>query len=530
MSLLNDTQPVIDSLELYRISQPVAILIHLRDNILPSGSERAQIRRSLETARAWLSDHVHTGGTVNEPEVAVIRQYISHYSSLIAPIRRLFPDLLTRILLDPSIHGMFWMSKFKKRQSMYERPIVVPGNPHAAEVSHYWRAVSLASPQFWSSFNITACGRGDRGPDSLRLLSLYLQRSQDAPLSFQLDYVDTPVLPLLARLMQDAERWKHVELQPSVMPHIAAVHGRLHILETLVVSRHSNTGEYLSTAFGGAPQLRTLSVWSINNPTLPGSSIRNLTVGNLDSASWQIVCSLQTLECLAIQLESEYSLPHPERPPAPHHNISAIHLSSSSTNIFHHLNTKSTSLLEISGIRDWIHPPIQLFLQRSGCVLHELVLTDSRIPVPELVSLLRILPTLRSLSLADMPGLAVSDVLFRSLIVDQARPTLLPEMTRLVMEGDYFGSTPSILTMLESRTQPHMHCAPLNVVEIYISRRKLALEETARFGALALSRFDLKCQHKLKSGTSLVTTITTVVRNGGNIYTDTVVTTSADSM
>ncbi|KAJ7218837.1 hypothetical protein C8J57DRAFT_1535244 [Mycena rebaudengoi] len=183
--------PIAHDMALFHVSGPASILDRLRNNDLPSELERAHIQNSLEVARDRLSE-----APPDAAETETLHQYIASYSSLLAPIRKIPPEILSSISLHPEIHTMFSMFGLAKT-NRYE---ILRDTPHAATVSHYWRTVLLDTPQFWASLNFELSWQ----PSCFQRACLYLERSRTAPLSLRLDYHTSP--EVLNRLIQDTER------------------------------------------------------------------------------------------------------------------------------------------------------------------------------------------------------------------------------------------------------------------------------------------------------------------------------------
>ncbi|KAJ7278039.1 hypothetical protein C8J57DRAFT_1465799 [Mycena rebaudengoi] len=445
--------------------EPDSILDRLRNNILPSDLEIVQIKYSLRTARARLS-------VVTPPDAAeteTLRQYISYYSSLIAPIRKIPAEILSSILLHPDIHTMFHMSGLAKLRR-YE---VHRDSPHAASVSHYWRSVLLDTPQFWASLDFERSW----GPCCF----LYLERSRTAPLSLRLHF--TTSLEVLKRLLQDTERWKDITVDSDNLPPLIAARGRLKNLEKVTV--YDSTTPLNLSIFEGAPRLRSLAMQACDPAailSLPCSQIRTLALSAFECSSWGMLQSFPSVTMLTIKV-SAFNTPStlPDVLPMPHRNIRTLHIiipQFANMDVIRDLCTPRARRLQLTGPAVWKLAPMQLFLERSGGILHELILDDIKLRATELVSFLRILPTLTSLVLADMPAIAVSESLFKSLLVTDSEPALLPSLTRIALIGSQLGTTNGILTMLESRARPHSHCSSLVAIEIRILDRRLTSIDT----------------------------------------------------
>ncbi|KAJ7255897.1 hypothetical protein C8J57DRAFT_1721555 [Mycena rebaudengoi] len=418
--------------ELFHIPQPDSVLDHLRQNILPSGQERLQIQQLLEKACARLA--TLTSSDDQAEAKAEAETYISDYLSLIAPISTISLEILSKILLHPDIHTMLELTRNKRSQA---QRAVIRATPHAAAVSHYWRSLLLATPQFWASLSQgdTQGGQGYR-----KLLRLYLSRSRTSPLSLCLPSDSRANFAVnyepLRSLVEHTECWMRLELDPAF------------------VKRLIYDFDY--------------------------------AVRGLFAESWDILRShLSNVVNLTVEIPRDSGpLPIRNVPPQPHPKIRVLRLNAGvhiGMDAFHHLNTPFASHLEISGATGWKLPPIQLFLERSACALQEVILNNVKVRVPELVAFFHLVPTLDSLTLTEMPGIAVSDVLFRSLLVIESQSALLPKLTQIILTGPYLGTTNSILTMLESRSLPHEHCSSLIAVKIGMKGRSLTPEEIARF-------------------------------------------------
>ncbi|KAJ7256085.1 hypothetical protein C8J57DRAFT_1651542 [Mycena rebaudengoi] len=404
---------------------------------------------------------------------AKVESYISDYSSLIAPIRTIPPEILSKILLHPEIHTVLELTRRKDSQS---QKTVIPTTPHAAAVSHYWKSVLLATPKFWASLSH---GREPAGPGYCQLWRLYLERSQTSPLSLQLPPEFWANYDLLQSLVEHTERWMRLELDSAFVKHLVddydhAVQGRLSSLEVLDFGHREPPGAAEMAIFKDAPRLHTLALnGSCTQEViteLPAHQIRNLTLFGLCAESWDILRRhLPNVVNLTLNFTFTQNST-PGIPPQPHAKLCVLRFnlehSHDGLDAFNHLNTPFASHLEMSGATRWRLSPIQLFLDRSGCALQEVVLTNVKVRASDLGAFFRLVPTLNSLTLTEMPGIAVSDVLFRSLLVTESQPALLPTLSQIILTGSYLGSTSSILMMLESRSLPHEHCSPFIAVEI----------------------------------------------------------------
>ncbi|KAJ7159668.1 hypothetical protein C8R46DRAFT_1287138 [Mycena filopes] len=144
-----------------------AIRAAQRDNICPTPTEEAAIREALAEAQSQLNTAQNLDDAVWQD--AVLRRDIAYLSSQLAPIRRLPPEILSAIFIDPSFDG-----------PVYRGTLALVGRMSDAitAVSFCWRATALSTPQFWSAFSVSLSAKKDI---SERLL-LYLERSGNCPL------------------------------------------------------------------------------------------------------------------------------------------------------------------------------------------------------------------------------------------------------------------------------------------------------------------------------------------------------------
>lgn len=142
-----------------------AILDLLRHNILPSEAQRHAISQSLYMNRAPIG--------MNQA-VNLTRETMTLLRSLLSPIRRMPTEILPNVFLDSAIHDHL---SLRHRSGVVDRE-----SPDVASVCHRWRSVILGTPAFWASIHPSSTA----GPNCLSLLQLFIQRSQNTPLSIRL--------------------------------------------------------------------------------------------------------------------------------------------------------------------------------------------------------------------------------------------------------------------------------------------------------------------------------------------------------
>ncbi|KAJ7983296.1 hypothetical protein DFH06DRAFT_1467123 [Mycena polygramma] len=477
------------SVKLFELQGPT-IRDRLRHNILPSDEGRSAIMESLVVAQQRLAE-IH--GIDVSVEGITLCEYISEYSSLLAPIRRLTHDILENIFADPEISQMIRIGRTTPS-------LVVGRNPYVlASVSHYWMCVSLQTPELWSKFYIHAC-TNDRALNQLRVC---LERSGTVPLSIDL------TLPrvlrsggftsfngeILNELMAYAERWGRlrVSMTNENIALLAPVHGRLHQLKEIIFDirvKGTKAPGGPSNIFEVAPELRIagLACFYIGDefPILPFGQIEKVVFSGADNICCATLSKFSNVQELVVAYSQTRELP-PGTPLAPqlHLTLKKIALGQSSANgdcrnamdVLDRLTAPNLEELHVTD-KVWEAASIEHFLTRSDCSLQILVLKTVRVRAGELLAVLRQTPTLRTLALRDSTPNSLTDILISALTPTNASQMLLRALNDLTIVGTYLFSTNGILRMLEGRA------ASLHVVDLVLPDRPVGTADRARFAAL----------------------------------------------
>ncbi|TRM66584.1 hypothetical protein BD626DRAFT_426000 [Schizophyllum amplum] len=183
----------------------------------------------------------------------IMEAAVSKQRAMLAPVRRLPPELLTEI---------FYYSCDEE------------------DVGHH-PALMHTTPQLWSRFRFTVHARDDlTALGQLQLLQKYLDLSGQHPITAPVTYTDSPpVVPQAFLLfLRHAERWQHLVVDsPHIfnfigalpLPHLTTVHGEVSLLlrDTHQVLRR-------------APNLRTVHLTNYHEahdlPALPWTQITDL--------------------------------------------------------------------------------------------------------------------------------------------------------------------------------------------------------------------------------------------------------------
>ncbi|KAJ7794682.1 hypothetical protein B0H14DRAFT_2922466 [Mycena olivaceomarginata] len=138
------------------------------------------------------------------------------------------------------------------------------------------------------------------------------------------------------------------------------------------------------------------------------------------------------------------------------------------------------------------------FVQRSQCALTSLVIRRSSMRIADLLRIFDAQPNLKHFAMEEgITPTAITGRLLEALIVNAARPALLPNLTTLSIDGSYMFRDSVLLQMLESRTPAaelsSNLCASLDLVKLSIGNRMVKDEDVERSRALQGVEVSLYC-------------------------------------
>ncbi|KDQ51323.1 hypothetical protein JAAARDRAFT_199159 [Jaapia argillacea MUCL 33604] len=396
--------------------------------------------------------------------------------SLLAPIRKLPPEVLARIfiLCLPDAEYV---------------PVDITTMPLlTSRICYHWREVALHTPVLWSSMALSI-----PSSPSLRqslsfpnILRLWMTRSEPYPVSIRIGrtsgYSSNFILTAMHVVevaAQYSHRWKRISLQlPSFcLSPLTQIHkSDTPILENLSLNNTApDPTHHLATlTFLTSPShLRELSlsnlpqtVWDIGD-SFPSTQLTKLHILRGTGArcwsayEWLKILTLvpNITECIA-HIDNFPDRDPSQRPPRPIGTLELPHLCSLTlnirgSNVLEHflggLVLPQLSYLEITGEDPWPQSPLQSLINRSSCSLRTAIF-HAGLYDPQLFVLM---PSLSRLSLSTHPSfgwLGIQPNLVPALTISPFKmPIRLPQLEELSLSGDLQFSKESLCRLIRSR-------------------------------------------------------------------------------
>uniref|UniRef100_A0A0W0FT79 F-box domain-containing protein n=1 Tax=Moniliophthora roreri TaxID=221103 RepID=A0A0W0FT79_MONRR len=206
-----------------------------------------------------------------------LQKSIDLYRSVLSPVQRMPTEMLSSIFA-------FCCEK-NELSSPRRLPVM-----SLSMVCARWRDIVLSTPWLWSKLDIDIeCPYPSKNKilSMTQITQLFMQRSQNAPLTWSLDhYHIAPLLPVLRPLLQNSERWRSINLCVDDdlfdEPAFTSISGRIPMLERLKLYASDDILHRQLDMFAVAPALSMVDCTPIylHNMALPWSQIRNLTLRN----------------------------------------------------------------------------------------------------------------------------------------------------------------------------------------------------------------------------------------------------------
>ncbi|KAK7023245.1 hypothetical protein R3P38DRAFT_3195260 [Favolaschia claudopus] len=500
----------------------------LRRNIVPLDIETEAIRHSIDEAQACLAE-LQDGPwplaiedcVTHMAEIEDLSNYINLHSSLLAPIRRLPVEILRVIFVDPDIHNCQYPRPASITKPLH--PVVAKYKPNVVgAVGYHWRSVVCEIPELWSHLTVYL----KYGPhySTLDALRIALERSQNAPLHLQFRGANTRDAAqwsslddrLLEGILENSERWAEVDLplNPELLHRLSPAQGRLESLHTVTI-RDTHESFYSgpnppprSTLFSISPNLRMLRLIDTctaisGMPTLPLSHLTHLCIDSRrlgDPELYHFVVQAQNVRDLSFRIQGGGDfIGGPPPPPVVLCNSQKITVYGHSLdnyaefNVFKSMVAPELETLFLVHCRFWNKLTLQSFAERSKFNLRQLLIQSTPLRSADLVAILRLLPTVETLTLADLIPNAVTNVLAQSLTMGADSPAdeaVLPNLTALCIDGVYLVGAGPLLTMLQSRMTSPPSSSRLR--DLHIIMRKLVVPATRLEEFLPAAKMALK--------------------------------------
>ncbi|KAJ7189089.1 hypothetical protein C8R46DRAFT_1206187 [Mycena filopes] len=159
---------------------------------------------------------------------------------------------------------------------------------------------------------------------------------------------------------------------------------------------------------------------------------------------------------------------------------------------FHELTTPHLEYLRLVGVYPpWSEIHFASFIDRSACgaTLHTLILDDILIRGSDLITLLPLIPAVRTLSLLDLRLNAITAKVIDTLSTTDA----LLGLTTLIVSGSYLFGTSQLLVMLKARA-PSLHTVTLHLkYQEFAADKRCRLRAHTEVMAKRAEKYVMKC-------------------------------------
>ncbi|KAF7292101.1 F-box domain-containing protein [Mycena indigotica] len=406
-----------------------------------------------------------------------LQRYASATESLLAPIRRLPPELLGKVFV--ALIALPSVNETRLERLGNARVVRITG------VCYLWHSLVHKTPQLWTNIHANI---DDSVPPALaeHLIAVSLQRSAGLPLDVHVQLRPMWTLGLFQTLLDQCERWENAELALSHahVELLSAARPRFPLLETLDLLDMSLTGMEQLDTFQHAPLLSHVTVYD-DPPLLPWSQIREIFsyIGHLASNADELqgifgfvghcstLCTVVIPE-IHLDMTTRWTLP-----PSPTiiSNVGALRIGISNIDDAapptRRIIGSLLALLNLPDLRQlvihsasatallWPQEAFSAFCLRSSSITR-LRLADVLITHDELIASLRSLSALRELALEDVHDpkhLVVTDQLLSRLswAADAGSECLVRDLRYMSLRAFFECADAALLTMVESRAHVH---------------------------------------------------------------------------
>lgn len=387
---------------------------------------------------------------------------LTHYRSLLSPIRRLPSEILSEI--------------FKALPREPGVPYGVSNTPILwTRICSRWRNVAILTPQLWNSIDFIVDEKLNVRPFTMETWKVWLSRSGACPLAIKVDFQRLQPScftygPIVDMLTSCSCRWKEVNITaPFSSNRFAAVKGSLPILTDLVIaSNETRPSTGILTAFEDAPRLKIATLKS--NPLqfrLPWAQLQVFSTSHTsikESLAILERCrNLRRCKLDSYEIAPSHFVPAPLMRSKLQELDISIPSESSCGYIFGSLICPALNHLSIQShyleTLQWPQDQLSSFLARSSCVLRKLTLHDVSLNYPNLIRCLEELSSLIELDIGEstFPAHRVASTLFDRMTNNKRsvmgiQPALLvPKLKIFSLNINFAPDGDVLLEMIRSR-------------------------------------------------------------------------------
>ncbi|KAJ6520522.1 hypothetical protein C8R45DRAFT_955483 [Mycena sanguinolenta] len=418
-------------------------------------------------------------------EVAELRHRSEQYKAIIAPIRRIPPEImaeifhaLTAIEAGPSRSSYLYdfvddasflaMADNLTRPGRYNAPLIF------CQVSRQWRAIALSTPRLWNCISLDCTDRRT----SIFLCDMWLKRSGSLPLSIRLyrrwsgnaqqvvDYCQD----LLMTILPYAARWRLIDIEkvPAASCDVLYDHLPDSFPELEALFIHCDSSDVLSsTAWAGlrnAPKLRLLHFRDIDVDTraakwlaFPWSQLTHIDVERCSTYDClQILCEASTVVACRFWIERSSPVEHA---PVFHSTLQTLRIR------FYvpHDIPLGLTCPRLSTLAIWMESPehtprdLAALTARSGATIENFSLEGSNLDDIQFMACLANMPRLRDLKIEELEIDGVppqfTDEVWESLTWRPSASPLVPNLESLDLDGGRAFGHKALVRMLDSRVR-----------------------------------------------------------------------------
>ena len=342
-----------------------------------------------------------------ENEKRLIERNTVGYKSLLAPIRRLPPELLEQVFLCVCDDNRIGNSTDVPAATL-------------TQVCSSWKNLATSSHCLWST--ITWIHHDGWGPPTSvdAALERLLEKSGSVPLDINvsIQVQDSVPLSTLRMLVRQSHRWLRLslcleyQLFDEVYPALRPIQGNLPLLEHLEFDAGFQAGKLIDV-FRYAPRLRSVKLSSESSPdviVLPWGQLHSLVLCEYNEDNAPLIYLSSGLKTLTLDSRFEDDSEPSVEPSieisldvetfslglytnTDHINIIPKLTFPALTSLSMFSSVQPVSIIELS--------PIQSLISRSSCTLTSLTWSNLSTPLEPFLSFLSTVPSLMSLSLSD---------------------------------------------------------------------------------------------------------------------------------